>query len=133
MREAGDRCYISDHLDMGIGLNAASPNREAGRAFLNWVASAGFASLYAGALPGFFPLSDGAVEIGDPLARTFLSWRRDCGSTIRFASRFLSRGGRDLARAAWGASVAAISGAAGAGEIADRLQRVLADRYAPHR
>src|SRR5690606_27516500 len=43
----GDTCYISDHTDIGIGLNAASANPEAGRAFLNWVASAEFAELYS--------------------------------------------------------------------------------------
>ena len=40
---AGDECYISDHTDIAIGLNAASPNADAARTFLNWVGSAEFA------------------------------------------------------------------------------------------
>ena len=132
VRKAGDRCYISDHIDMAIGLNAASPNGEAARVFLNWIATAEFASLYAAALPGFFPLSEHPVESGDPLVRAFLSWRRDCHSTIRFASRILSRGTPDLARATWDAAVAAISGAASAEEIGARLHEALAGWYAPH-
>jgi len=131
VRKAGDECYISDHADMAIGLNAASPNPEAARTFLNWIASAEFASLYARALPGFFPLSNHPVEIGDPLARTFLSWRSQCRSTVRFASRILSRGMPNLEREAWDASVAAISGAAAAEQIGARLQRGLAGWYKP--
>ena len=131
--QAGDTCHVSDHMDMGIGLNAASPNGAAARTFLNWVASAEFASLYANALPGFFPLADHVVEPANPLARTFLSWRRECRPTIRFASRFLSRGTPDLEHDAWDAAVAAISGAATAEELGARLQTGLAAWYAPQR
>ena len=132
VRKAGDSCYISDHTDMAIGLNAASPNKEAARIFLDWVSSAAFASLYARVLPGFFPLSDHPVEINDPLARTFLSWRDECRSTIRFASRILSRGTPNLERETWNASVAAIRGTAPAEELGARLQKQLARWYAPH-
>ena len=131
VRRAGDPCHISDHMDMGIGLNAASPNAAAARAFLNWMASAAFASLHSNALPGFFPLADHAVELDDPLARTFLSWRDDCRSTVRFASRFLSRGRPNLEREAWDASVAAVAGTATAEELGARLQKGLAGWYAP--
>ena len=131
VREAGDACYVSDHIDMAIGLNAASPNREAARVFLNWIATAEFAALYAAALPGFFPLSDHPVASDDPLVRSFLSWRRDCHSTVRFASRFLSRGAPALERESWDAAVAAITGAAAAEKIAARLQEVLAGGRAP--
>ena len=132
-REAGDTCHISDHMDMGIGLNAASPNVAAARVFLEWVASAGFASLYANALPGFFPLADHAVELDNPLARTFLSWRRECRLTIRFASRFLSRGTPNLERETWDAVVSVIAGTATAEELGARLQRGLAGWYPPQR
>ncbi len=131
VRQAGGRCYISDHMDMGIGLNTASPNAAAARVFLNWVASAAFASLHANALPGFLPLADHAVTLDDPLARTFLSWRDTCRSTIRFASRFLSRGTPNLERETWDAAVAAIAGTATAEELGTRLQQGLAGWYAP--
>ena len=133
VRRAGDTCYISDHMDMGIGLNAASPNGAAARVFLNWVASAAFASLHANALPGFFPLADHAVVLDDPLARTFLSWRDECRSTVRFASRFLSRGTPNLESEAWESAAAAIAGTASAEELGARLQKGLAGWYAPQR
>lgn len=132
VRQAGDACYISDHLDMAIGLNAASPNAQAAHVFLRWLASGEFASLYATALPGFFPLSDHPLEIADPLARTFLSWRGYCHSTIRFAARRLSRGTPNLEQETWDAAVAAIRGTATAEELGSRLQEGLARWYAPH-
>ncbi|MDE0280663.1 MAG: ABC transporter substrate-binding protein [Gammaproteobacteria bacterium] len=133
VRHAGDACHISDHIDMGIGLNAASPHAEAARVFLNWLGSAEFASLYANALPGFYPLSEHAVEPDDPLARAFLSWRDDCRSTIRFAAQYLSRGTPDLERAVWDGAVDAITGAATAEEIGARLQAGLDGWYEPPR
>lgn len=133
VRKAGDACYISDHTDMGIGLNAGSRNKAAARAFLDWVASAQFARLHATALPGFFPLSAHPVEIDDPLARVFLSWRGRYRSTIRFASHLLSRGKPNLEQANWDASVAAITGASTAEDLGARLQEGLAGWYTPHR
>jgi raffinose/stachyose/melibiose transport system substrate-binding protein len=73
----GDTCYISDHTDIAIGLNAASPNTEAARTFLNWVGSAGIRVALSNALPGFFSLSNEPVTLEDPLAQEFVSWRGD--------------------------------------------------------
>ena len=38
VKAAGDTCYISDHTDIGIGMNAATAHPEAAKAFLTWVA-----------------------------------------------------------------------------------------------
>ena len=84
---AGDTCYISDHTDIAIGLNAASPNAEAAKVFLDWVGSPEFAGMYANALPGFFSLNATPVEMQDPLAQEFVSWRSKCQSTIRSTIR----------------------------------------------
>lgn len=131
VRKAGEPCYIADHIDMAIGLNATSPNREEAHAFLNWIASAEFASLYAKVLPGFFPLSNHAVEIDNPLARTFLSWRSDCHSTIRFASQLPPHAVPTLEREGWNAAVDAILGTATAEELAARLQKQLEGQLTP--
>ena len=64
VKAAGDTCYISDHTDIAIGLNAKSPNADAAKTFLSWVASPDFAAIYANALPGFFSLSSTPVEDG---------------------------------------------------------------------
>ncbi|MGB3554097.1 MAG: ABC transporter substrate-binding protein [Jannaschia sp.] len=128
---AGDTCYISDHTDIGIGMNAATENPEAAKTFLNWVASSEFSTIFANALPGFFPLSDAAVELEDPLAQEFISWREDCESSIRSTYQILSRGTPNLENDTWNASVAVIKGEETPEDAAQRLQDGLASWYAP--
>lgn len=128
---AGDDCYISDHTDIALGLNAASPNAEAARTFLNWVGSAEFATLYANALPGFFPLSSHDVQLDDPLAQEFVSWRQECASTIRSTYQILSRGTPNLENETWNASAQVIRGAESPEDAAARLQDGLASWYEP--
>ncbi|PIV75579.1 MAG: sugar ABC transporter substrate-binding protein [Rhodobacteraceae bacterium CG17_big_fil_post_rev_8_21_14_2_50_65_11] len=127
----GDECYISDHTDIAIGLNAASPNAEAARSFLEWVGSEEFATIYANALPGFFSLSDFSVEMEDPLAQEFVSWREECQSTIRSTYQILSRGTPNLENETWNASAQVIRGAEAPEDAATRLQEGLASWYAP--
>ncbi|MEL7115649.1 MAG: ABC transporter substrate-binding protein [Pseudomonadota bacterium] len=128
---AGDTCYISDHTDIGIGLNAASPNQEAAKTFLAWVGSPEFASIFGNALPGFFPLSNTPVELEDPLAKEFVGWRGECESTIRSTYQILSRGTPNLENETWGASVAAIKGTKTPEELGAELQEGLASWYEP--
>ncbi|MEO1108090.1 MAG: ABC transporter substrate-binding protein [Pseudomonadota bacterium] len=132
VQNAGDTCYISDHTDIGIGMNAASENQEAARTFLAWVASPEFASIFGNALPGFFPLSSTPVELEDPLAKEIVGWREECESTIRSTYQILSRGTPNLENETWGASVAAIKGAETPEALGQKLQDGLASWYAPH-
>ena len=127
----GDDCYISDHVDIALGLNAASPHAEEAKAFLDWVGSPEFASLYANALPGFCPLSDAAIELEDPLAQEFISWRQSCASTIRSTYQILSRGTPNLENETWNASANVIRGTETPEAAAERLQEGLASWYAP--
>lgn len=131
VQAAGDTCYISDHTDIGIGMNAATEHPEAAKAFLTWVASPAFAEIFGNALPGFFPLSNTPVELDDPLAKEFVSWRGECESTIRSTYQILSRGTPNLENDTWGASVAAIKGASTPAELGAKLQDGLASWYAP--
>ena len=131
VQNAGDTCYISDHTDIGIGMNAASENSEAARTFLAWVASPEFASIFGNALPGFFPLSNTPVEMEDPLAKEFVGWRGECESTIRSTYQILSRGTPNLENETWGASVAAIKGTSSPADLGADLQNGLASWYAP--
>jgi raffinose/stachyose/melibiose transport system substrate-binding protein len=128
---AGDTCYISDHTDIAIGLNAASPNADAARTFLSWVASEEFANIYANALPGFFSLSNFDIPMQDPLAQEFVSWRGDCESTIRSTYQILSRGTPNLENETWNASAQVIKGAESPADAGARLQAGLASWYAP--
>ena len=131
VQNAGDTCYISDHTDIGIGMNAATPNPDAARTFLAWVASPDFASIFGNALPGFFPLSSAPVELSDPLAREIAGWRSECESTIRPTYQILSRGTPNLENELWGAAVAAIKGTSSPEELGARLQKGLASWYEP--
>ncbi len=131
VQNAGDTCYISDHTDIGIGMNAATDHPEAAKTFLAWVASPEFAEIFGNALPGFFPLSSTPVELEDPLAKEIVRWRDECESTIRSTYQILSRGTPNLENETWGASVAAIKGAATPDELGQQLQDGLASWYEP--
>ncbi|WP_304617640.1 ABC transporter substrate-binding protein [Paracoccus sp. (in: a-proteobacteria)] len=128
---SGDTCYISDHTDIALGLNAASPNADAARTFLEWVGSAEFATLYANALPGFFSLNSSPVEMQDPLAQEFVSWRETCEPTIRSTYQILSRGTPNLENETWNASANVINGAETPEDAAARLQQGLASWFEP--
>ena len=127
----GDDCYISDHVDIAIGMNAATEHAEEAKTFLDWVASPEFASLYANALPGFFPLSNEAVQLEDPLAQEFVSWRDECKSTIRSTYQILSRGTPNLENETWNASAQVIKGEETPQDAAARLQQGLESWYKP--
>jgi raffinose/stachyose/melibiose transport system substrate-binding protein len=128
---AGDPCFISDHTDIAIGMNAASPNAEAAKTFLEWVGSPEFATLYANALPGFFSLNSTPVEMADPLAQEFVSWRGECASTIRSTYQILSRGTPNLENETWNASANVIRGTEAPDAAAARLQTGLDAWYKP--
>jgi len=131
VKAAGDSCYISDHTDIGIGMNASTEHPEAAKTFLTWVASPEFADIFGNALPGFFPLSNAPVELEDPLAKEFVSWRDECDSTIRSTYQILSRGTPNLENETWGASAAAIKGTKTPEALGEELQSGLESWYAP--
>ena len=133
MPNAGDDCYISDHTDIAIGMNPKTANPDAAKAFLNWVASPEFASLYANALPGFFPLSSEPVTLEDPLAQEFVSWREKCNSTIRSTYQILSRGTPNLENETWNASANVVRGTESPADAAKRLQEGLASWNEMHK
>ncbi|KKX31582.1 ABC transporter substrate-binding protein [Rhizobium sp. LC145] len=131
VKNAGDTCYISDHNDIGIGLNAKSGNAEAAKKFLSFVASAEFADLYANALPGFFSLNSTAVKMQDPLAQEFVSWREKCQPTIRSTYQVLSRGTPNLENETWVESANVINGTDTPEQAAEKLQKGLDSWYKP--
>jgi raffinose/stachyose/melibiose transport system substrate-binding protein len=129
--EGQDTCYISDHTDIGIGMNAATDHPEEARTFLEWTTTAEFADLYANALPGFFPMSDHDVEVDDPLAQEFLSWRDDCESTIRNSYQILSRGEPNLENQLWDLSAQLLNGTVQPADAAAQAQAGLERWYEP--
>ncbi|MET3792006.1 ABC transporter substrate-binding protein [Aquamicrobium terrae] len=131
VKAAGDTCYISDHTDIGIGMNAATKNPDAAKTFLTWVASPEFAEIYANALPGFFSLNSTPVKMEDPLAQEFVSWRDKCKSTIRSTYQILSRGTPNLENETWVESANVINGTVTPEDAAKKLQAGLDAWYKP--
>ena len=112
-------------------MNAKTAHPEETKKFLDWVASAEFAGLFANALPGFFALSSAPVTLQDPLAQEFLSWRAECQSTIRSTYAILSRGTPNLENETWNASVQVIKGEETPEAAGARLQAGLDSWYKP--
>jgi len=54
VQNSGDQCYILDHMDIGIGVNKKSKNKEDAYRFLEWLGSQEFADLYTNRATGFF-------------------------------------------------------------------------------
>jgi raffinose/stachyose/melibiose transport system substrate-binding protein len=131
VKTAGDTCYISDHTDIAVGLNAKSPNADAAKTFLSWVASPEFATIYANALPGFFSLNNAAVKMEDPLAQEFVSWREKCKPTIRSTYQILSRGTPNLENETWVESANVINGTDTPQVAGEKLQKGLDAWYKP--
>lgn len=130
----GKKCVIDDHPDIGMGINAASKNKEAARTFLNWVASDAFATLYANALPGFFPLANVKYTVKDPVAQEFLKWRTQCDKSFRSSYQILSRNANpnnenDL----WNVSAQLLNGSMTPKAAADMVQKNLGSWYAPQK
>ena len=128
---AGSDCYISDHTDIGIGMNAKSANAADAKVFLDWVGSEEFANIFANALPGFFPLSSAKVTISDDVAQTFVGWRGECKSTIRNSYQILSRGTPNLENEMWNVSAQVLNGTLTPDAAAAQLQDGLKKWYAP--
>lgn len=129
--EGAEECYISDHVDIAMGVNAASPNREAALTFLEWMTTQEFAELYSNQLPGFFTLSDHAITLEDPVAQEFLDWRQDCNSTIRSAYQILSRGEPNNELDLWNYSAQVLNGTISPEEAAAKVQEGLEAWYEP--
>ena len=125
------QCYISDHPDIAMGLNAKSTHQAAARAFLEWVATPAFAEIYSNALPGFFTLQNTPVKLSDPLAQTFVSWRQTCKSTMRDSYQILSRGTPNLENQLWNVSAQVLNGTLSPQAAAADVQKGLDGWYKP--
>lgn len=129
--EGAETCYISDHTDIAMGMNAATTHPDEVRTFLEWMTTQEFAELYTNSLPGFFTLSNHEITVEDPLAAEFLSWRGECESTIRSAYQILSRGEPNNELDLWSISAQLLNDELTAQEAADLVQKGLETWYEP--
>jgi raffinose/stachyose/melibiose transport system substrate-binding protein len=131
VKKTGDKCYISDHTDMGMGINRASKNKGDAQQFLQWMASQEFADLYTNRVTGFFSLSTHLMSVRDPLARQMLEWRASCASTIRLNAQILNRGQPSMENELWNVNSQVLNGRMTPQAAATRLQDGLAKWYHP--
>lgn len=131
VQKAGDKCYISDHPDIALGVNAKSKNIAEAKIFANWVGSVEFAKIYSNALPGFFSLNKNNIELENPLAKEFVSWRGKCESTIRHSYQILSRGTPNLENEYWVLGSSVINGTITPESAAQKMQSGLESWYKP--
>lgn len=129
--KAGDKCHISDHTDIGIGINAKSKNKADAEKFVAWVASAEFAELYTNKVTGFFSLSRHPVAVRDPLARQFIEWRASCASTIRLNAQVLNRGTPSMENELWNVGAQVLAGKLAPKDAAARIQAGLEKWHKP--
>jgi raffinose/stachyose/melibiose transport system substrate-binding protein len=131
--EGAEECYISDHTDIALGMNAniSDAKRENALIFLEWMTTQEFAELYSNQLPGFFSLSNHEITLEDELANEFLSWRGECNSTIRSSYQILSRGEPNNENDLWLYTSQMLNGTISPQEAADTVQTGLETWYEP--
>lgn len=129
--KAGDKCYIADHPDIGLGINAKTKNLAQAKVFLEFVASKEFASIYTNSVPGFFSLQKTAVDVQDPLAREFVGWRARCDSTPRVTHQIISRGTPNLEDDLWVKASGVMNGTIAPEVAVQQLQKGLDSWYKP--
>lgn len=129
--ETDGKCYISDHTDIGIGMNAATQNKDAVMKFLEWATSADFAALLTNAAPGFFSLANHSIDVENALAKEFIDMRGVCESTIRVAHQVISRGEPSLSNQLWTLTANVINGTMTPEEASAEAQANLDGWYKP--
>jgi raffinose/stachyose/melibiose transport system substrate-binding protein len=131
VRKAGDPCFISDHMDIGIGINKKSKNKDDAYKFLAWVGSQEFADIYTNRVTGFFSLSNHLIAVRDPVAKQMAEWRGTCASTIRFNAQVLNRGRPSMESELWNINAQVLNGKLAPKDAAAKLQNGFAKWYKP--
>jgi len=83
---------VTFHLDVGIGLNAASGHKEEASEFLTWMTRPEFGTVLGNEMPGFFPMHRDPPPLENKHANAFLELNRGRDTDIRFVWEEL-RGG----------------------------------------
>ena len=95
------KCYVNDWIDMAFAINAVTKYPDEAKQMVEWFGSQEFAELYTNSLPGFFTLSDYKIDVTNPLAKEWLSWRDKCEMTLRLEGQYLSAGTPNLTDDLW--------------------------------
>ena len=128
---AGQPGYITFHLDVALGLNAASTHKEEARVFLEWMTTTESAALLGNELPGFFPMRRDAPTLTNEHANAFLALNQGRGTDVRFAWEKLLDGSPDGYTLMQDGALAVLQGAQTPQAAADALQAGLAQWFEP--
>jgi raffinose/stachyose/melibiose transport system substrate-binding protein len=128
---AGQPAYVTFHLDVGIGLNAASRHKDEAREFLAWMARPEFGELLGNEMPGFFPIHRAAPTLANAHANAFLALNQDRSTDIRFAWEKLRDGSPDGYVLMQDGTLAVLRGEQTPQQAADALQAGLAQWFEP--
>jgi raffinose/stachyose/melibiose transport system substrate-binding protein len=131
VKKRGDACFISDHMDLGLGVNRASKNKQDAFKFLAWVGSQEFADIYSNRLTGFFTLSNHLIAMRDPVAKQMVEWRNSCASTVRLNAQVLHRGQPSMESVLWRVNADVLKGTLAPEPAAAQLQRDFDRWYKP--
>ena len=129
VRKAGDPCYISDHTDIGMGINTASKSKADAKVFLDWIASREFADLYTNKVTGFFSLSRFPIQVQNPVAQQMVNWRTQCKSSIRLNAQIMSRGEPSMENELWNVNSQVLNGKMTPQQAGERIQSGFAKWY----
>lgn len=129
--KTGDKCYISDHNDIGMGINKKSKNKEDAYKFLAWVGSQEFADIYTNKVTGFFSLSDHLISVKDPVAKQMIDWRKSCSSTIRLNAQIMNRGEPSMENQLWNVNAQVLNSKLAPKDAAAQIQAGFSKWYKP--
>jgi raffinose/stachyose/melibiose transport system substrate-binding protein len=118
-------------MDIGIGINKKSKNKDDAYKFLAWVGSQEFADIYTNRVTGFFSLSNHLISVRDPVAKQMAEWRGSCASTIRFNAQVLNRGRPSMESELWNVNAQVLNGKLAPKDAAAKLQNGFAKWYKP--
>jgi len=128
---SGQPAYLTFHLDVALGLNAASTHKEEARVFLEWMTTTESAELLGNELPGFFPMHRDPPTLTNEHANAFLALNQGRGTDVRFAWEKLLDGSPDGYVLMQDGAVAVLRGEQTPQEAADALQAGLAQWFGP--
>ena len=128
---AGYPAYITFHLDVAIGLNAASQHKSEAKEFLVWMTTPEFGELLGNEMAGFFPMHRDVPVLTNEYANAFLALNQGRGTDIRFAWEKLGDGSPDGYTLMQDGTRSVLQGEQTPQEAANALQAGLAQWFEP--
>jgi raffinose/stachyose/melibiose transport system substrate-binding protein len=127
----GRPTVVTFHPDAGLGLNSASPHKEAGLKFLTWLTTVEAAQILADEIPGFYPLNQTSITLQDKHANDFYALHEGKDVDARFVWPELQSGDPDGYLLTQTAALAVVKGSMTPEEAADYLQEGLETWFTP--